>query len=452
MFNITAESLGSKQFKRLYNLKYAYLSGGMYRGIASKEMAAAMGKAGMIGYLGAGGLDLETTKKAILYLQKELQDKPYGVNFLHHYAEPEADEALAVFLLETGVQNIEASAFMRITPGLVRYRLSGLSLGDDGSPIAANRIMAKLSHPKVAEAFLRPAPAKIVKKLLEAGKITSQQAELSSHVPMADAICAEADSGGHTDMAASYTLTPTIAALKDAITREMNYSQPVFLGAAGGIGSPQAVAAAFILGADFVLTGSINQCSVEAGTSDQAKDMLQKINIKDTAYAPSGDMFEIGAKVQVMKQGTLFPVRANKLRDLYERHNSLEEIDSKTRQELEKTYFKKSFEEIYEETKAYFLVRDPKQIDRAEENPRHKMALVFRWYFANSAQAALEGRIEDKMNFQIHTGSSLGAFNQWATGVGLANWRDRRTAEIGKKLMDAAADLLNERFRSLASE
>ena len=44
------------------------------------------------------------------------------------------------------------------------------------------------------------------------------------------------------------------------------YTKAIRVGAAGGIGTPEAAAAAFVLGADFILTGSINQCTVEAGT------------------------------------------------------------------------------------------------------------------------------------------------------------------------------------------
>ena len=58
------------------------------------------------------------------------------------------------------------------------------------------------------------------------------------------------------------------------------------VGAAGGIGAPEAAAAAFVMGADFVLTGSINQCTVEAGMSDAVKDLLLEINVQDTGYAP----------------------------------------------------------------------------------------------------------------------------------------------------------------------
>jgi trans-AT polyketide synthase/acyltransferase/oxidoreductase domain-containing protein len=91
------------------------------------------------------------------------------------------------------------------------------------------------------------------------------------------------------------------------------YDKPIHVGAAGGIGTLHAAAAPFIMGADFILTGSINQCTVEAGTSDAVKDLLQELNVQDTAYALAGDMFEIGARVQVAKRGLFFPARANKL-------------------------------------------------------------------------------------------------------------------------------------------
>ena len=83
------------------------------------------------------------------------------------------------------------------------------------------------------------------------------------------------------------------------------------------------------MGADFILTGSINQCTQEGGISDSAKNMLQNINVQDTEYAPAGDMFEIGAKVQVLKKGVFFPARANKLYMLYTQYNSLDEIPEK---------------------------------------------------------------------------------------------------------------------------
>lgn len=53
------------------------------------------------------------------------------------------------------------------------------------------------------------------------------------------------------------------------------------------------------------------------------------IDVQDTTYAPVGDMFEIGAKVQVLRKGLFFPARANKLYDLYRQYNSLKEFAKK---------------------------------------------------------------------------------------------------------------------------
>ena len=163
------------------------------------------------------------------------------------------------------------------------------------------------------------------------------------------------------------------------------YAKAIRVGAAGGIGTPQAAAAAFILGADFIMTGSINQCTVEAGTSNAVKDMLQTMNVQDTTYAPAGDMFEIGAKVQVLRKGLFFPARANKLYELYRHYDSLDEIDDKTRQQIQEKYFQRSFATVWEDTKAYYLKEKPEEIVKAEQNPKHKMALIFRWYFVHSS-------------------------------------------------------------------
>lgn len=298
---ITPENLGSREFRDEYHLKYAYLTGAMFRGIASKELVIAMGRAGMMGHLGTGGMETDAIEDAIKDIRTALNGKSYGMNLLHNYYDPDAEEKLVDLYLKYGVRHVEAAAYTQMTPALVRYRLTGLSRHEYGSIAASHKIMGKISRPEVAEAFLSPAPERIVKILLEQGKITQEQADLAQKIPMADALCAEADSGGHTDGASSYALFPAIRRLRDDMMKKFGYEKQVFLGAAGGIGSPESAAAAFILGADFILTGSVNQCTVEAGTSDLVKDMLQNMNIQDTEYAPAGDMFETGAKVQVLE-------------------------------------------------------------------------------------------------------------------------------------------------------
>src|SRR5262249_44640182 len=161
-------------------------------------------------------------------------------------------------------------------------------------------------------AFMSPAPEGMVRELVAGGHLTPQEAHLGRSIPVAGDICVEADSAGHTDQGVAYALMPVMLHLRDQAMARYSYRKPIRVGAAGGIGSPAAAAAAFVMGADFITTGSINQCTVEAGTSERVKDMLQDMDVQDTSYAPAGDMFETGAKVQVLSKGVFFPGRANK--------------------------------------------------------------------------------------------------------------------------------------------
>ncbi len=448
---ITAESLGNTAFKADYGLKYAYIAGAMYQGIASKELVVAMGKAGLIGYLGTGGMKLPEIEADIQHIQAALDEgQPYGMNLLANLIQPELEEQTVDLYLRYGIRYIEAAAYMQMTPSLVHYRLKGIHRTDNGTIVVPHHVLAKVSRPEVATVFMQPAPQRYVDKLVTAGHITPQEAELSQFVPMSEDICVEADSGGHTDQGVAYALMPAMLSLRDEMMAQYNYTKPIRVGAAGGIGTPEAAAAAFMLGAEFILTGSINQCTVEAGMSEAVKDMLQGINVQDTAYAPAGDMFELGAKVQVLRRGVFFPARANKLYTLYQQHNSLTEIDPKTQRQLQEKYFKRSFDEVWAETKAYYQQTLPEEIEKAERNPKQKMALVFRWYFIHTTRLAMEGSDEQRVDYQVHCGPALGAFNQWVKGTELEDWRNRHVAEIGAKLMQETAALLNRRFAALS--
>lgn len=450
MSSITAESLGSAEFKRDYGLRYAYLAGAMYKGIASKELVVAMSKAGMMGYLGTGGMDLMEIDQAIRGIKADLPSgQAYGMNLLCNLERPELEDQAVDLFLKHDVHYVEAAAFIQMTPSLVRWRLTGLKRGSDGKIERQRRTLAKVSRPEVARVFMQPAPESILKELLAAGKITVLEAEIGKFIPMADDICVEADSGGHTDQGVAYALMPAMIMLRDEMMSKHRYDRSIKVGAAGGIGTPQAAAAAFVMGADFILTGSINQCTVEAGTSSAVKDLLQELNVQDTGYAPAGDMFEIGARVQVAKRGLFFPARANKLYELYQRHNSIDDIDPKTQQQIQERYFKRSFEDVWNETKSYYLKTHPDRLAGAERNPKHKMALIFKWYFVHTTRLAMHGSIDQKVDYQIHCGPAMGAFNQWVIGTELQSWRNRFVADIGKRIMVGAAEVLRERFNSM---
>lgn len=447
MVKITTESLGNSQFKLDYKITKAYVAGSMYKGIASPSMVVRMGKAGFMSYFGTGGLKLARIEEGIKFIKNSLDEsKPYGMNLLANIDQPQLEEKTVDLFHQYEINYIEAAAYIQISPALVRFRLKGLHRNSAGNIEIPHFVLAKISRPEVAEAFMRPAPLEIVKKLLSQGKITEEEAQLSQEIPMSHDICVESDSGGHTDRRIALTFVPTIIRQRNEIMQRYHYSKSIRVGTAGGIGTPEAAAACFILGADFILTGSINQCTVEAGTSDAAKDLLQTMNVQDTAYVPAGDMFELGAQVQVFRKGLLFPARANKLYDLYGHYNSLDEMDDKIKEQLQTRFFKRNFEEIWEETKTYYLKENPEVIHNAEKSPRQKMALIFRWYFIHTTRLAMHGDIGQPTDYQIHTGSALGAFNQWVKGTKLENWRNRHVDEIAERLMQETAVFLNQAF------
>lgn len=450
-FDVQAHTLGSASFRATYGTRWAYVAGAMYKGIASKELVVRMGKAGLIGFLGTGGLEQSRLEADIDYIQRELrQGQAYGMNLLYNLEHPELELAQAELFLRKGVRFIEAAAYLSPTEALVWFRFKGAHLDAQGRSVIPNQVIAKVSRPEIARWFMSPPPEKVLEKLAQSGRLDARELAVARRNPISHDICLEADSGGHTDMGVAYALFPAMNRLRVELTREHSYEQPLRLGAAGGIGSPEAVAAAFVLGADFILTGSVNQCTVEAGTSDLVKDMLQTINIQDTDYAPAGDMFELGARVQVLKRGTFFPARANKLFELYRQYNALEEIDPATATMLQEKYFKRSFQQIWEETSAYWRSTRPAELEKAERNPKHKMALVFKWYFVHTNRLALAGEAAEKVSFQVHCGPALGAFNQFVAGTELASWRNRHVDEIARLLMEQGAAVLRERIAGFA--
>lgn len=429
------EDLGDPEFKSRHRLRYAYVGGAMAGGITSAAMVEAMGKAGMMGFYGAAGLTPPELEKAIAEVKHRLGDLPYGFNLIHSPLDPELESAVVDLYLRHGIRKVCASAFLNLTPALVRYRTAGIHRDTGGRIVCPNQVVAKVSREEVAQRFFSPPPEKILMQLLAGHFLTREEAELARQIPMADGLTAEADSGGHTDNRPAIALLPTLIALRDDMVRIHGYDRSIPVGLGGGIGTPQAAAAAFAMGAAYILTGSVNQACVEAGTSEPVRKLLAEARQADVAMAPSADMFEMGGKVQVLKRGTMFAQRAARLYELYTAYERLEDIPEKQRIQLERDIFKCRLDEEWEQTKAFFRNRDPKQIDRAEKEPRHKMALVFRSYLGQSSRWATAGRPDRKMDYQIWCGPTMGAFNAWVKGTFLEKPENRDTVTIAMNLL-----------------
>ena len=436
---LTPDRLGDPSFRATYGVRANYVAGAMANGIGSEAIVIAMAKAGLLGIFGAAGLPTKRITAAIDRIQAEVGGLPYGFNLIHSPNEPWQEQETVELYLARGVRVISAAAFLGLTPQLVQYRATGMHRAADGTIVVPNRILAKVSREEVAEKFLRPAPAKLLQGLVDAGRITAEEAELAALVPMADDLTAEADSGGHTDNQPLPVLMPLLLTLRDRIQAEVGNRQPVRIGAAGGIATPGSAAAAFALGAAYVLTGTVNQACVEAGTSPMVKAMLADAGTADVGMAPSSDMFEAGVQVQVLKRGTLFAMRGGHLYELYRRYGSVEELPEDVRTKLEKGVFKQTMQQVWEGCEAFFTERDPKQLERAAKDPKHKLALIFRWYLGLSSHWAIRGDDDRKLDTQIWCGPGIGAFNQWTAGTHLADPANRRVVDVAVNLLAGAA-------------
>ena len=427
-------ALGSAAFRRAYGARFACVIGGMGQGVGGAALVAAACRHGFPAFLGTFGRPLGAISNDIDRMRREVGDELWGVNVRFDALDPDWENRLLRLLIDADVRRVEASGYIAPTEALVRHRARGLGAGEQ-SP--ATRLLVKVTRPEVADAFLRPAPDRLVAGLVAGGLITRDQAEAVRRVPLATEMCVLADSAGPTDRGRSLTHFPALLACRDRAAVETGHVVPLGLG--GGIGSPPAIAAALAMGADFVLTGSINQCSVEADTSDLVKDLLQRMNVQDTAYAPSGELFEYGAQVQVLKRGVLFPARAAKLYDLYRRFDSLDSLDAATTAQLEDRYFGRPLTEVSAQIRAHLSVADR---DRFDANERWRMALVFSSYCRQAYTLAQQGHEDAQVDFQVYCSPALGAFNQWAAGSDLEDWRRRRVGDVNERLMDASAALM----------
>jgi trans-AT polyketide synthase/acyltransferase/oxidoreductase domain-containing protein len=57
------------------------------------------------------------------------------------------------------VRRVEASAFMFLTPAVVRYAFSGVTRDAAGQIQRINHVFAKISRPEVAQHFMAPPPS-----------------------------------------------------------------------------------------------------------------------------------------------------------------------------------------------------------------------------------------------------------------------------------------------------
>ena len=216
----------------LFGIEYPIIAGGMVW-ISSWRLAAAVSNAGGLGLIGAGSLPPDLLREHIQKMKAATQ-KPWGVNL--PMMNPKADELVDV-ILEEGVKIVFTSAGSpkKYTP---RFHEAGI----------------KVAHVVASSKFAR--------KCEEAG---------------VDAVVAEGfEAGGHNGKEETTTMV---------LIPEARKATSLPLIAAGGIGSGQAMAAAFALGAEGVQIGTLFALSQESSASDAFKQCCISLQEGDTMLA-----------------------------------------------------------------------------------------------------------------------------------------------------------------------
>lgn len=435
------EWLGDRAFLAAHGARFPYVVGEMARGIATPRMVAEAVRAGCLGFYGSAGLPLDEIRAGIAEIRAALKpgQSAWGANLIHSPQEPGQEAAVVDLFLKEGVQRVSASAFMRLTPDVVRYTALGLERQKDGTVLRRNHVFAKVSRAEVAEPFMSPPPDKMLRELVAAGSITEAQAGLASKVPVAAEITAESDSGGHTDNRPAAVLYTSLSAARARVASRHGLDENgIRIGLAGGLATPSSLAAAFQMGAAYVLTGSVNQCAAESGLSEAGRKLLAKAGPADVAMAPAADMFEQGVEVQVLKRGTLFAMRGKKFHGFYRSGASYETMSQADRKWVDDV-LGEPFDSAWTATRSYIQKINPSEAARADSDGNKRLALVARRYLFQGAQWAREGDPKRTADYQIWCGPAMGAFNEWVAGTPLEPVESRTVRQIALNLLEGAA-------------
>jgi len=260
-----------------------------------RDVVAAVTKAGGMGVLGAAGHSAEQLAIDLEWIEKEVGDKPYGIDLLIPSKYVGASEGREYSREElAGMIPAEHKAFLDDV--MVRYDVPeaeaeggttlGIPMGTLGvTPTRVHRTLETAFgfNPRVLVSALGTPPRDIVDechaKGMQVGALAGAPRHAVKHKEGGlDFIVAQGtEAAGHTGEISTMVLIPQVV---DAVG-----DLPVL--AAGGIGDGRQMAAALALGAQGVWCGSIWLTTDEAETSPEVKDKLIAATSLDTKRSRS---------------------------------------------------------------------------------------------------------------------------------------------------------------------
>jgi hypothetical protein len=118
-------------------------------------------------------------RAAVAELRRSLPDRDnWGVNLIHSPAEPGHEERLVDLLVRAAVPKVSASAYMELTPASYAARSPGCADRTAASPRPA--AVRQGLPPRGRREVPVPGAAEILRRLLERGQITRDEADLAA--------------------------------------------------------------------------------------------------------------------------------------------------------------------------------------------------------------------------------------------------------------------------------
>jgi trans-AT polyketide synthase/acyltransferase/oxidoreductase domain-containing protein len=212
----------------------------------------------------------------------------------------------------------------------------------------------------------------------------------------------------------------------------------VLIGSAREIGSPHSIAAAFINGAEFVLSDIVQQCTFESGLHTEAKALLQSAGTNDIKIAPCAELFEFGRTTPVLAKGSVFASKAKRLYELWREHETLETLSDEERALLVRDYFPEGIDAAIDEVRAHTPLRA--KTTSVTADPKAEWAQLVKHYLKSASR-----QDRTRSDWRIACGAAMASLNTWLNSEKFVPWQERHVDQLALQLLQAAQNLLNVR-------
>jgi len=253
-----------------------------------RDVVAEVSKAGGLGVLGAGFMDVEQLREELNWIDEHVGDKPYGLDVVipQNYVGKDKGE-LTEAELESKLWAMVPREHLAFAEKLLEEH--GVpSWPEEGRPKMLGWTLQTVM-PCIEEALTRPKcrlianalgtpPEHVIKMVKDSGRLIGalcgkkKQALQHKEAGLDFIVAQGGEGGGHTGEVGSIVLWPDII---DAV-------DPLPVLAAGGIGSGRQMLAAMSMGAAGAWTGSLWLTVEEAHAQPAQKESLLKAGVEDT--------------------------------------------------------------------------------------------------------------------------------------------------------------------------